>query len=235
MILHKLHWAVFACGAALLAVAAVGAARGWSSTGLWVLLIAGGACLLMALIAHRLVGVTVEHGDTKIGFTLDAKVSEDLKVTGLSGAASIYSFVHNQLGKDPDLAEVKVRLQDQIVKMVQDNAFSEPVGSVKVDQVLSSGSPAERVLIFGLLQSDHTLATVERLREGISESRSGNEQYHALLATWKNWGNLSESDRQKLSELVRTAPYITEDSDRKELAAKILTPQPSHTPNAAGS
>src|SRR5262249_35482788 len=159
-------------GVAVLAVTAVGAALGWNSTGLWILGIFGVICLLMALIAHRLRNITVEHGETKIGFTLDAEVRKDLEVTGLTGASGTYFFIHNQLAKDPDLAEVKIKLQDQVVEMVQANAFSDPVGQDQVEQVLKSGSPAERVLVFGLLQKDGTLVTVERLRKGIRESRS---------------------------------------------------------------
>jgi hypothetical protein len=223
MIQQKLHWAVFACGVALLAATAVGAALGWNSTGLWILGIVGVICLLMALIAHRLRNITVEHGETKIGFTLDAEVREDLEVTGLTGASGTYSFIHNQLAKDPDLAEVKKELQDQVVGIVQANAFSDPVGQDKVEQVLKSGSPAERVLVFGLLQSDRTLVTVERLRKGIMESKSGNEQYYALLATRTHWSTFPEDDRKLLREYVQTAPYINEDPDRKGLADKILT------------
>lgn len=222
MILQKLHWAVFACGAALLAVAAVGAARGWNSTELWPLVIGGLACLLIALVAHRLTGITVKHGE--IAFTLDEKVREDLTETGLAGTAGTYSFIHNQLGKDPALSSVKIRLQDQVVQMVQENAFSQSrkVDSDKVNQVLSSGSPAERVLVFGLLQRDRTLVTVERLRTGIMESRSGNEQYYALLATLTHLSTFSEGDRELLHKFVRTAPYINEDPDRRGLADKIL-------------
>jgi hypothetical protein len=217
-----LRWAVFACGAALLAVTAVGATRGWNSTGLWILGILGVICLLMALIGDKITGIVFKRGKTTIQFKLATKVQADLKVTGLAGAAGIYSFVHNQLGNDPSSYDVKVKLQDQVVATVKTNAFNQPVDSDEVDKVLGSGSAAERVLVFGLLQADRDLATVERLHQGISKSKSGNEQYHALRATSEHWSTFSEADQKQLREYVRTAPYINEDPDRKKLADKIL-------------
>jgi len=157
MNLEKLRWAIFGCGAALFAAAVVGAWQEWASTGLWILVIAGGICLLIAFTADRLTGIDVDYAEKKIGVKLNALVRGDLKVTGLSGAAGIYSFVHNQLGNDPHLSKVKIKLQDDVVKMVKDNAFSQPVDGKEVDRVLSSGSPAERVLVFGLLEGDAKL------------------------------------------------------------------------------
>ena len=216
------RWVVFACGAALLAVTAVGAARGWNSTGLWIPGILGLICLLLALIGDKITGIVFKRGETTIQFELNTKVQADLKVTGLAGAAGIYAFVHNQLGNDRSSYDVKVKLQDQVVATVKTNAFSQPVDSHEVDKVLGSGSAAERVLVFGLLQADSDLATVERLHQGISKSKSGNEQYHALLATWEHWSNFSEAEQKQLREYVKTAKYINKDPDRKELADKIL-------------
>ena len=169
--------------------------------------------------------MTVKRGETTIGFTLDAKldvkVREDVTVTGLTGAAGIYSFVHYQLA-DPKLSSVKVQLQDQIVKMVREKSFSQHVDPKSVDEILNSGSPAVRVLVFGLLQADGGLATVERLHQGISNSKSGNEQYHALLATQMHWSKFSQADKGKLRGYVGAAPYINDDRDRKGLAKEIL-------------
>ncbi len=217
-----LRWAVFACGGALLAATAVGAARGWPSTGLWILGILGVICLLMALIGDKITGIVFKRGQTTIQFKLDEKVRVDLKVTGLAGAAGIYAFVHNQLGTDSSSYDMKVKLQDQVVATVKTNAFNQPVDSAGVDKVLKSGSAAERVLVFGLLQADPNLATVERLHQGISTSKSGNEQYHALLATSDHWSTFSQAEQEQLRAYVRDAPYIDKDPDRKNLADKIL-------------
>lgn len=222
MNLEKLRWAIFGCGAALFAAAVVGAWQEWASTGLWILVIAGGICLLIAFTADRLTGVDLDYGAKKIGLKLNALVRGDLKVTGLSGAAGTYSFIHNQLGNDPHLAKVKIKLQDDVVKMVRDNAFDNPVGEKEIDRVLSSGSPAERVLVFGLLEGDAKLATVDRLRQGIMDSRSGNEQFHAFKATLEHWNAFTEDQRKDLRKYVKEAPHYQNDPDRKELADKIL-------------
>lgn len=222
MKLEKMHWAVLGCGAALLVAAIVGAGLKWDSTLLWILVLGGAICLLIALVAHRLTGVTIKHGDTEASFTLATAVREDLKVTGLTGAAGIYSFIHNQLGDDPRSYKVKVQLQDDVVRMVKNNAFSYPVSADEVDRILSSGSPAIRVLAFGLLEGNAKLATVERLRQGILESQSGNEQYHAFLATWTHWKAFLEDQRKELRKYVKEAPHYQDDPDRKNLADKIL-------------
>lgn len=230
MILKRLHWAVAGCGVALLAAGVVGAARSWASRGLMTIFAAGLICLLLALVAHRLEEVRVEHGSdgTKIGFTLSRMddlspaVVGELKETGLTGAAATYAFVHNQLADDPASTEVKVRLQDKLVALVKENAFAEPINAERVEQVLISGSPAERVLAFGLLQSDPQMATVDLLRKGIEQSRSGNEQYHALLATRARWPTLSGAERDQLRRSIREAPYIAEDLDRAEIARDLL-------------
>jgi len=222
MKLDKMRWAIFGCGAALFAAVIAGAGLKWDSTGLWILGIIGCICLLIAYIGHRIKTLDAKHGKSKIGVTLNDEVREDLTVTGLTGAAGTYSFVHNQLGNDENLSEVKVKLQDDIVKMVKANAFSQPVGEEEVDQVLSSGSPAERVLVFGLLEGNAKLATVKRLRQGILESQSGNEQYHAFLATWTHWSDFTEGEREELRGYIKEAKHYKGDPDRKELADKIL-------------
>jgi hypothetical protein len=231
MILHKLHWAVFACGVALLAVGAVGAARGWTSTGLGFIFGVGLVCMLLALVAHRLTGVKIDRGGghTKIGFELNPTVLQEIKETGLAAAAGVYSFIHNQLAEDPDLNEVKVRLQDQVVQMVKDNSFNQKIVPAEIDKVLTSGSQAERVLIFGLLQSDGTLATVARLENGILHSKSGNEQYHALLAAQSRWDAYTATEQEELRTYIRDAPFIKTDKDREAVAADILgRPAKSH-------
>jgi hypothetical protein len=106
------RWGAFICGVALFAVTAVGAKQGWTSTGLWILGILGAVCLLMALVGDKITDIVFTRGKTTIRFKLDTEVQADLEVTGLAGAAGIYSFVHNQLGNDPSSYEVKVKLQD---------------------------------------------------------------------------------------------------------------------------
>jgi hypothetical protein len=108
------------------------------------------------------------------------------------------------------------------VATVKKNAFNEKVDGAQVDQVLDSGSPAERVLVFGVLQARQDLATVDRLHHGISESQSGNEQYHALLATRMHWSNFPVADQKQLRAYIQAAPNIKDDPDRKKVADEIL-------------
>jgi hypothetical protein len=222
--MEKMRWAIFGCGPALFIVAVVGIGLKWDSKYLWILVAAGAACLLIGYVGHRLTRVKIKHGDTTFDFTLATEVREDLKVTGLAGAAGIYSFIHNQLGDDRNSYKVKVKLQDDVVRMVKANAFNHKVDAAEVDEVLSSGSPAERVLVFGLLEGDARLATVERLRQGILDSRSGNEQYHAFLATSKHWDTFTDDQKAELRGYIEGAQHYKGDRDREELVAKILAP-----------
>ncbi|MEP6661280.1 MAG: hypothetical protein ABJD24_15310, partial [Acidimicrobiales bacterium] len=71
MILHRLHWFVAFVGVGLLIVGVVGAAQSWNGEGLAFVFATGVVCLLLALVAHRLRDVSVEHskgGVTKIRF-----------------------------------------------------------------------------------------------------------------------------------------------------------------------
>jgi len=105
---------------------------------------------------------------------------------------------------------------------VNARAFAEPVDEAEVDRILTSGSPAARVLVFGLLQADPALATMDRLKGGILNSKSGNEQYQALVAVDKHWSAFTPEQQQQLKDWIQEAPYVSEDKDRRELAAKIL-------------
>ena len=222
MTLQKLRWGVLICGVALLAVTAVGAARGWKSGGLEIIAPVGVVCLLLALIGDKIREIVFKYGKASVQLKLNDVVESEVKVTGLAGMAGIYSFVHNQLGNDPVSYDVKVRLQDELVATVKENAFDRPVDAAEVDKVLTSGSAAERVLVFGLLQADRDLATVARLEQGISKSKSGNEQYHALLATQAHWGAFPKAEKEQLRGYIEKAPYINADKDRRELAQQIL-------------
>jgi hypothetical protein len=240
LVTDRLRWTAVGLAVVLFAAGMVGVGRGWAWQGLLVVFGAGLMCLLLALVAHRLIGVQVEHGNdgTKVAFVLDRAegltptVVRELQETGLTGVAATYAFVHNQLADDPGSTAVKIKLQDQLVAMVKANAFNEPIDANRVERALTTGSPAERVLAFGLLQSDPQLATVDLLRRGIEQSRSGNEQYHALLATLARWPTLPRPERDELRRSVREAPHIADDVERAERAERLLAdgPGPAREP-----
>lgn len=230
---RRIYWFVAALGLVVLLAGIVGAANGWPTPGLLIVFVAGVACLLVALVADRLAVLHVGrdgNGTTTVRFELSPMVMDDINETGLPAAAAIYSFVHTQLADDPGSLDVKVRLQDQVVRVVQQNAFNRPVGAAEIEQVLATGTQAERVLAFGLMQRDTTLATVPRLVQGIAFSKSGNEQYHALLATKARWPALTPVERSRLGDVISAAPYIDDDRDRRELRDEILASFPPTDP-----
>jgi len=220
-----ISWLVAALGLVLLVAGLVGAAAGWAVPGLVIVFVAGVTCLVAALVVGRPAAVQAggdAEGRTAFRFELSPMVVEDILETGLPAAAAIYSFVHTQLADDARSRDVRTRLQDQVVKVVQQNAFNRPVGAAEIERVLATGTQAERVLAFGLMQGDTSLATVPRLVRGIAHARSGNEQYHALLAAKARWPALSDIERDRLCGLIRTAPYLDDGEDRRELKAELL-------------
>jgi hypothetical protein len=114
-----------------------------------------------------------------------------------------------------------VRLQDDVVRLVQDNAFEHPVTANQITDIVQNGAPAARVLAFGLMATDPTFATAPLLLRGISESRSGNEQYWALRAARAAWTQLSNEERAQIRQAVQVAPYINDDPDRREEARRV--------------
>ena len=222
---RSIRWFVAALGLVVVAAGVAATAAGWPAPGLVAVFAAAVACLTVAdADADAGAGVVDDEDDGRTAFRLELSpmVVEDILETGLPAAAAIYSFVHTQLADDDRSRDVKVRLQDQVVRMVQRNAFSRPVGAAEIERVLASGTQAERVLAFGLMQGDTTLATVPRLVQGIAHARSGNEQYHALLATKARWPALSGVERDRLCGLIRSAPYLDDGEDRRELKEELL-------------
>lgn len=211
------QWTVALAGLGLLVAFIVGAASEWAVAGLTAVGIVAFLCFPLALESHRI--VSVAWG--KLGVKFTSVEGEEAKKTLFGNVASTYAFVHNSLGQDDKVAEVKIHLQDELVGIARANAFSEPVDAADVAAAVKQGTPAERVLAFGVLTGDTSLATVDLLLHGISRSKSGNEQYHALLAAEAKWPALSKDDRQKLTEAIKSAPYVRDDDDRREVAERL--------------
>jgi hypothetical protein len=233
---RSVSWLVGGLGLVLLLAGVMGAADAWPAPSFMIVFAAGAACLLVALVADRLARLEAgpDRDDrTAVRCELSRIVMDDIIETGLPAAAAIYSFVHTQLADDPGSLDVKVRLQGQVVEVVQQNAFVRPVGAAQIEQVLATGTQAERVLAFGLMQRDTRLATVPRLVQGLAFSRSGNEQYHALLATKARWPALTDIERHRLADVISTAPYVDDDWDRRELKDEILGNLPPSNPYPA--
>jgi hypothetical protein len=209
--------------AALLVVGLVGAARDWNAVGLGFIFGALAVCFLVALTHERMGGYKLGFSGkgVQLDVTLEKEVRSEIAQTGLAGLSATYAFVHNQLAEDKTSQGIKVKLQDQLVKIAQDNAFTKPLSAEEIEQAVKEGSPGERVLAFGLLTSNPDLATAEALLEGINHSKSGNEQYHAMKAAEKGWQRLAPADRKAIRDAIDRSPWIAGDPDRQETADSI--------------
>jgi hypothetical protein len=208
-------------GVAILVFVAVMAAFSWN--GAATITFAAVAVLLLAAaifyprLSNLTLGVKVPgFGEITLNAELTAELQRDLDYTGLGGAAAIYAFVRGQLS-GRDVEDLRIHLQDQLVESVKDL----PTTTEQLDQALS-GSAAQRTLAFGVIKGNPELATVPRLIQGITESASGNEQYHALLAAESNWDQLTPEEKVALRAAIDTAPRWRADHDRRVVARRIL-------------
>ena len=207
-------------------VGVVGAAKRWPIGELCLFLGCGLVLAVILLLGRHLktFRITVGPGGISLNGKLESKpeVLDFVQGAALRGAASIYAFVHSQLGTNPATQDVKIQLQDSVVSLVQTEAFKTAITSNEVAAAIKSGPPAERVLAFGLLSANPALGTVDLILQGISSSQSGNEQYWALRAAQAAWANLKPVERQRVKDAVKAANYISDDEDRKKLAAELL-------------
>jgi hypothetical protein len=212
-----------AAAVALLVVGVIGAAKEWPTAGVVVIFLVAVVLIIFTAVHPRL--GTIDLGATKEGvsmkMTLDQKVMDELERAGINAVAATYRFVHDQLADDPESKKAKIDLQDALVKVAQDNAFQHPVDAAEVKNLILTGSIAERVISFGLLTTHPQFATRDLLVQGVRDSASGNEQFHALKATAAAWNLMSAEDQAALLDAIEKAPYLTEDSDRRKIAEKI--------------
>ncbi|MER7609177.1 hypothetical protein [Nocardioides sp. NPDC127503] len=222
------QWVAIVVALAILATGVIGVAYDWATIRYGVLFAVGLACLVFGLFGDRITNIdlSIDKGAPSINITMDSElkpgVVAELNDTGLAGVAATYTFVHNQLADDEGSHKTKVLLQDQLIELVRRNAFNQPIDEAEVNRALTRGSPAERVLAYGFLLGYPDLATAERLEEGIARSKSGNEQYQALLVTQQRWANLSTQDQLRLGKAIEGADYLRDDPERKELAERIM-------------
>lgn len=189
------------------------------------MMLLGAFIVLMALFYDRVTKFAISHGKTSMTTDLSkvvgVVVAKELDETGIAQRVDAYSFVHTTLGTDARYHAAKVRLQDALVDDVRKRTFAAPPDRDAVSK-LAKGSAAERALAVGFLRGDSSLVTIEALRSAIGDSKSGNEQYHALLAGRDSWAYLDDAQRVDLLEIVRTRRYANEDPERDGVAAEIL-------------
>jgi hypothetical protein len=223
-------------GTGLFVAGVIGAAGNWSAVN--ALLIVGLVMWILALAVEKITKLVIKiAGGNELAHDLKApsltpKVATQLEETGLKGYAGIYAFIHDQFREDagPGSKKTKIHLQDEVVEMVKRQAFARPVSAEEPRNAIRSGSAAERVLGFALLQADPKLGAIEDLETGLLASKSGNEQYHALLAAEAFLPNLAQDDRDRLRDALAKAPYIDKDRDRKKVKARLLKELASPAP-----
>ena len=218
-----MRWTILAVGVVVIAGGVWSVQSGWAWPGPGAILATGLACLLLAVTADRITSVKVDAKNkaVSIGLALAEDARKEITQLGLSGLAATYAFVHHQLANDPESLDLKIRLQDQLVDIARANSLSEAVSATEIAEAITSGPPAQRVLAFGILEGNPHLATCDLLAQGISNSLSGNEQYHALMATEAAWSGLTPECRRALRKAIDASPHIPQDSDRAAVAARI--------------
>jgi hypothetical protein len=88
------------------------------------------------------------------------------------------------------------------------------------------GGDGDRIFALGVMQEDPDVRDFELVVQGISNSRSAFEQYHALLLAQKMLADLNEAQQHELGNVIekerRPGGYIVPGSDRWALSEEIL-------------
>jgi hypothetical protein len=119
---------------------------------------------------------------------------------------------------------------DELERIVSIARHESATGRWTVDRLralFDSGRDGDRITALGLMQGDITeLGDLDRVIDAIGNSRSGFEQYHALLTAFMMLGSLDDDQRHHLADAVRaeSAPggHIRPGTERSRLASRIL-------------
>jgi hypothetical protein len=196
-----------------------------------------GPLVLERLESLKVSGSTLELTLSKQIVALGApNTAEQLEKSGLTGFVESYEFIRSELTEDR-FREARIRLQDALVERAASLSRTERLDPSEVRRLFSEGSPLLRVLTLGLMQGDLSLADGPMILSGISNSRTGNEQYQALKLAIVFWPHLKDAERASVLAAVEADPRISQDSDRQELARELrsITPQPAGRQRHSGS
>ncbi len=224
---NPLAWPPPVLGAGLVGFAGLSAKGGWGSDYTGLFLLFGALLIVTPLVVHRLQSVSHKDGAWELVFS-DAekaggkKTARKLEGAGLLDLASHYQFVHSELDAD-EFRAAKVHLQDTLVERAAQLALKTSLDAEEVRNLVEHGAPVMKVLALGLMKGNPRLASVEALAFAISNSATANEQYHALLIARDSWPRLEEAQRRSLIDVIEKDRHIPEDSDRKGVAAEILS------------
>jgi hypothetical protein len=189
-------------------------------------LIVGAILVALPLVVDRLEHFSLDSSGLKFLFTKQIaelgapKSAGILEESGLGRDLEAYSFVYTEV-TDPELESTRKELLDSIVGKATALAVSRKFDLTEVRELFEAGSPVMRVLALGLMEGDPALLDVDVLRSGLTQSRTGNEQYHALKLAVRNWDRLPDDVRAELHTSVSTDKYIQGDADRRQLADTI--------------
>lgn len=220
------RWAVAAVGLALLAVGVWKISDASSGGGTVTLVIAGAVLLIGPFIVDRLEHLSVSSTGLELRLSRNIAelgapdTAEILEQSGIAGFAESYALVHEEL-RDPQYQAAKVHLQDVLVERTAAIARRQKFKPSEVRTLFRDGSPMIRVLTLGLMQGDPSLADGATIISAITDSRSGNEQYHGLKLAKICWRQLSEAERTAI-QAVLDHPYIQQDPDRRQLAGELV-------------
>ncbi|GAA0907263.1 hypothetical protein [Virgisporangium aurantiacum] len=119
---------------------------------------------------------------------------------------------------------------DELERTVSTARHEAAIGRWNADQVralFDSGRDGDRITALGLMQGDIAhLADLDCVLEAIGESRSGFEQYHALLTAFMLLESLDAGQKQRLTNAVEAqrgpGGHIRPGKERYLLAERIL-------------
>jgi hypothetical protein len=222
-------WVLALGGVALLATAAVDLIRDSGDGAVVALAFVGLGLAFGPLVFPRLYRFSA--GGQGYAFELSREIADlkaphtadliDRQGAGLAEAAYAYATAHTVLrydGEDP----ARARLQDHFVNTASASALAQAYDRAEVQRLFRNGPPVVRVLVLGLMLGDPSLADAATIGSAITESRSGDEQYHGLRLALVVGPRLPPEERASLSRAIANDPAIGRDPDRSRLGARVL-------------
>lgn len=222
--------ATWLVGATGFGMVAIGASRVFTTAGettVTAVLVIGGLLLIAPLVVGRIERLSVSPTGLEMTLTKEAddlgaaKTAGILARTDLAGYAESYAFVYAELRNSP-FEGARVYLQEVLVARATATACANKFDATEVRALFRNGSPVMRVVVLGLMEGDQSLADATTILSAISDSRSGNEQYHGLLLARQTWYRMSAAERAMVRSAVVGNPYITGDQGRRRVAEDIL-------------
>jgi len=190
------------------------------------------ACLLYALFAPRIevqsfgvLGAQIAVRDV-VGERLELARTGDSPVAGeqaavLRNLGDVYDHVRRS---QPPSGE-RTRLLDRLAAEVRGAAGATPFDPTEVATWFIDGSDSLRFVALNLMLVRPDKQYFVAVLEGIEHSRSGFEQYYALLVARAIVDDLSPVAREVLGETVERAsrkPRLYDDASRRIVAEEIL-------------